>query len=80
MSFHILESRRIVRLTGESIERNYAVLILSLGVSVVALHALNAVLIRQAWPYLAGLVALLTVPFANFLRLLRGVLRSSGAA
>jgi hypothetical protein len=79
MSFHALESQRIVRHTGESIEWNYAVLIVSLGVGVVALHALNAVLIRQAWPYLAGLVAMLTVPFANFLRLLRGVLRFSGA-
>ena len=72
------EARRIVKLTGEPIDRPYTTLITSLGVGIFALHALNAVVIQEAWLYLAGLVTALMVPFANFLRLLRSVLRSSG--
>ncbi len=75
--FVIREARRITRFAGESIERRYAALILSLGVGASTLHALNVVAVQEAWPYLAGLVAMLTLPFSQFLRLLRGVLRSS---
>ena len=74
------EVRRITKLTGEPVERGSAALVGSLAVGVFALHALNVLVIREAWAYLAGLVAMLTVPFSAFLRLLRGVLRSSEQA
>ena len=76
-AFGIREARRITKSTGESIDRRYAALILSLGAGAFTLNALNVVAIQEAWPYLAGLVAMLTLPFSQFLRLLRGVLRSS---
>ena len=77
IAFAIREARRISKLTGEPIERRYAALAGSLGVGVMTLHALNVVAIQEAWPYLADLVAGLTVPFSLFLRLLHGVLRSA---
>ncbi len=76
IAFGIPDARRIAKFTGEPIERRYAALIGSLAVGDFTLHALNVVVFQEAWPYLAGLVVMLTVPFAQFLRLLRGVLRS----
>ncbi len=77
IAFGLRKARRIAKFTGESIERRYAALIGSLAVGAFTLHALNVVVIQEAWPYLAGLVAGLTVPFSLFLRLLHGVLRSA---
>ena len=80
ISLAVRDARRIVQLTGEPVDRLYTTLVTSLGVGIFALHALNAVVIQEAWLYLAGLVTALMVPFTNFLRLLRGVLLFSSAA
>ena len=74
------EGRRIAKLAGESIERGRVVRLLLLGGGIAVLHVLNIVAVREAWPYLAALVASLTAPFAQFLRLMRSVLGSPGAA
>ena len=67
------EGQRIVKLTDAPIERGYVARILMLAGGMVVLHVLNIVTVREAWPYLAALVANLIAPFAQFLRLLRGV-------
>jgi len=73
-------ARRVAKVTGERVERNYAAILVFLGAGLVVLHTANVVAVREAWPYLAALVATLVMPFIQFLRLLRGVLQSTGAA
>ncbi len=77
LAFGIRSARRMANLADEPIERRYAALMGSLAVGIITIHALNVTLIREVWPYLAGLVATLMVPFTQFIRLLRGVLRSA---
>ena len=77
LAIGIPHALRTAHLTGEPIERRYAALMGSLAAGIITLHALNVVLIQEIWPYLAGLVATLVVPFTQFIRLLRGVLRSA---
>ena len=46
----------------------------AVAVAVLLLQLYNVVVVRDAWPYLAGLVAQLVIPFAQFMRLLRSIL------
>jgi len=79
-AFDVRETRRLVKLEGQQIESRFTALLASISLGMVVLNVLNVVFIQEAWPYLAGLVVMLTIPFLMFLRLLRGILRPSGAA
>jgi len=72
-------ARRLTKVTGERVEGKYILTLVILATGLVVLHTANVLVIRDAWPYLAALVATLVLPFTQFLRLLRGVLQSPGA-
>jgi hypothetical protein len=72
--------RRLTRTTGDPLERRYAFSLGALFLTMFALHVVNLLLVRGAWPYVAAVVCNLVIPFSFFVRLLRTILRGDAGA
>jgi hypothetical protein len=76
----ISQARQVSKAAGISLERRFVGFVASIGLAAFIFHATNLLVLRVAWPYIAGAVYVLIVSFSYFFRLLRTIIRTDADA